>query len=286
MTKRVGVQKKAPNSKRGLLPILEILVILDVSISKPFLLAKLVGDKRCFYKFETDEAYQTEDGTILRMTRSHLKYLGDKIDIYRDTDIEGIRVKRAVSLIEKSGGQLLKRTKDKGSRHRLETLLRKAFPFDEEHYYPGTRSIYNGLLTKEGRALLKGFDFNPHSAPGAVLGDVYSLDLKKGVLCLHDFSPRLLLSKTTNVSQLRVCFLLSRVDFLLGEFITFVSKEFTFAAKDPVQDLIMKVGERPKCDGVDIAYLWMGFERDDAVAIPELLWRVDDVFRLVVCEGG
>jgi hypothetical protein len=249
-------------------------------------LAKLVGKKRCFYKFETDEAYQTENGTILRMTRSHLKYLGDKIDIYRDTDIEGIRVKRAISLLEKSGGQLLKRTKDKGSRRRLEVLLRQVFPFDEEHYQPGMRSLHNGLQAEAGRALLKGFDFNPHSAPGALFGNSYGLDLKKGVLSLHDFSPQLLLSKATYVSQLRVCFLLSQVDFLLGEFITFVSNEVTLTAADAVQDLRLKVGKRPKCDGVHIAYLWIGFERDDAVDLPELLWRVDDVFRVVDVQGA
>jgi hypothetical protein len=246
-------------------------------------LAKLVGKKRCFYRFDTDEAYQTEDGTILRMTRSHLKYLGDKIDIYRDTDIEGIRLKRAISLIEKSGGQLLKKSKDKGSGRRLSGLLRKVFSYDEENYQPGLRSIHNGLLTTSGRDLLNGFDFNIHSEPGAVLGDGYSFDLKKGVLCLRGFSPRLLLSKTSNVSQLRVCFLLSQVDFLLGEFITFMSKEVTFTGTDPDQDLRLKIGKRPKTDGLHIAYLWIGFERDDAVAIPELLWRVDDVFRLYCC---
>lgn len=249
-------------------------------------MAKLVSKKRCFYRFDTDEAYQTEDGTILRMTRSHLKYLGDKTDIYRDTDIEGIRVKRAISLLEKSGGQLLKQTRDKGSRRRLEALLLEVFPFDDAHYQAGMRSLHNGLQTEAGRALLKGFDFNSHSTPGAVLGDGFSLDLKKGVLCLHDFSPQLLLSKTPNVSQIRICFLLSQVDFLLGEFITFFSKEVTLTAADPDQELRLKVGKRPKCDGVHIAYLWIGFERDDAVAIPELLWRVDDVFRVLVCEGG
>jgi len=265
---------------------LKILVILEVSILKSFLLAKLLGNKRCFYRMDTDEGYQTKDGTILRMTRSHLKYLGDKVDIYTDTDIEGIRVKRAITLIEKSGGLLLKRTKDKGSRRRLEALLLKIFTFDEAHYQSGLRSIHNGLFTTAGRALLNGFDFNPHSAPGAVLGGGYSLDVKKGVMVLHDFSPRLLLSKTTNVSQLRICFMMSQVDFLLGEFITFVSKEVTLTAADADQDLRLKVGKRPKSDGVHIAYLWIGFQREDAVAIPELLWRVEDVFRVVVCEGG
>jgi len=250
---------------------------------KPFLLAKLVN-KRCFYKFDTDEAYQTVDGTIARMARSQLKYLGDKVAIYREPDIEGLRVKRAISLLEKSGGQLLKQTKDKGSGRRLAALFREVFCFDEEHYSPGLRSVYNGLLTADGRALLKGFDFNPHSAPAAVLGDSFHLDFKKGILCLHDFSPQLLLSKTPNVSQLRVCLLLSQVDFLHGGGFTFFSKEESLTADDPVQDLQLKVGERPKVDGVQLAYLWIGFERDDAVAVPELLWRVDDVFRVLVCE--
>lgn len=249
-------------------------------------MAKLVGNKRCFYSLDTSEAYQTEDGTIARLTRSDLKCLGDKIDIYRDTDIEGLRVKRAISLIEKSGGQLLKRTRDKSSRRRLEIIMRKVLGCYEENYQVGMRSIHNGLLTTVGRDMLKGFDFNPHSAPGAVLGDEYHIDLQKNVLVLSGFSPRLLLAKTPHDSQLRVCFLLSQVDFLLGEFITFMSDELTFTATDPDQELRLKIGKIPQFGDVHIAYLWIGFERDDAVAIPELLWRVDDVFRVMDVQGS
>ncbi len=244
-------------------------------------MARIVNNKDVFYRFDSDEAYHTWEGTIARMSRPNIKYLGDKVNEHKDVDIEGIRVKRAVSLFEKSGGQLLKQTKDKGSGKRLSGLFREVLKFDEEHYYPGLRSVHNGLLTAAGRDLLNGFDFNPHSDPGVVMGNSYTLDLKKGVLCLHDFSPGLLLSKTTNVSQLRVRFLLSRVDFLLGEFITFMSKEKVFTPEDPKQDLRLKVGKRPQTDGLDIAYLWIGFERDDAVAVPKLLWRADDVFRVV-----
>lgn len=248
-------------------------------------MARIVGNNRLFYRNATDETYQSKDGTIARVTRSNLKYLGDKVNIYKDTDIEGVRVRRAVSLLEKSGGQLLQQSKDKGFRKRLRGLFYEVLQFDEEHYQPGLRSVHTGLLTAEGRALLQGFEFNAPSDPCTVLGNTYRLDLKKGVLYLPDFSPQLLLSKTTNASQLRVCFLLSRVDFLLGEFITFFSKEKTFTIDDPKQDLRLQVGKRPETDGVDIAYLWIGFERDDAVAVPDLLWRVDDVFRLLVVRG-
>ncbi len=244
-------------------------------------MARFVNKKDVFYRFDSDDAYQTREGTIARMSRSNIKYLGDKVNEHKDVDIEDIRVKRAVTLLEKSGGQLLRKTKVKGSGKRLSGLFREVLKFDEEHYYPGLRSVHNGMQTMEGRTLLKGFDFNPYSDPGKVLGDVYTLDLKKGVLCLHDFSPGLLLSKTTQVSQLRIRFLLSRVDFLLGEFITFMSKEQVLTAEDPKQNLRLKVGKRPQTDGLDIAFLWIGFERDDAVAVPELLRRVDDVFRVV-----
>jgi hypothetical protein len=208
------------------------------------------------------------------------------VNPFKDTNFEALRVKRAVSLLEKTGGSLLKQSKDKRSRSRLAALLWEVFCFDETQYLPGMRSIHKGLLSAKGRALLKGYDFNKHSTLGAVLQNNHSLDLENGVLSLPNFSPERLLSTTRNVSQLQVCFLLSQVDFLLGDFFTICSEIATFSAKDPTQDLRLEVDKKPDCDGVLIAYLWIGFKRDDAVAIPKLLWHADDVFRLLGCELG
>lgn len=236
-----------------------------------------------FYRFDAYEAYETSEGSITRVTRDNHTYLGDYVNPFKATDVEGLRVKRALSLLEKSGGRLLRQTKDKRSGQGLAVLLRQVFSFDATQFTPGMRSIYQGLLSAQGRALLKGFDYNAHSAPGALLNDAYRLDLENGVLCWPDFSPERLLLTTAHASQLQVCFLLSRVDFSLGEFFTICSEVATFTAKDPVQDLRLEVGERPDCDGVLLAYLWIGFKRDDAVAVPELLWHVDDVFRILEC---
>ncbi|MGF1556815.1 hypothetical protein [Paucihalobacter sp.] len=248
-------------------------------------MAKIYSNKAIFYRLETDEAYLTDDGSIARKTRPNLAYLGDKVNPFKDTDIEEKRLKRSVSLLEKSGGPYLRQSTDKSRRRRLRTLLREVFRFDETQFSPGLRSIHRGLLTTEGRDLLKGFDFNLHSKPGACLGKAYSLNLEKGELYLPNVSPKLLLAETTNVKKFYLCFLLSKVNFLLGQFITVCSDVMLFTANDPDQDLRLDAGQMPDCNGIYIAYLWIAFEREDACAISKFLCHADDVFRLLVCEG-
>lgn len=245
-------------------------------------MARYVGNIDLFFRKDNLEAYQTSNENVIRRLRQGNIYLGEGIDPCKETDIEEVRLQRAVSLLQKSGGRLLKQNSEKAVGQRLKKLLRGVFGFDQNHF-PGNRSIHTGLLASEGRALLLGFDFNPHSRPGEMLGNAVKLDLKNGTLCLSDFSPALLLSKTPRTSRLKVRLLLSRVDFLSGEYMTYMSKEEVLTAADPVRDVHLKIGQCPEGDGYLFAYLWLGFERDDAVAVPELLWYVDDVFRVVGC---
>lgn len=249
-------------------------------------MARYVGDFEMFFNVDEMEAYRTMDDTIIRMRNSKEAYLGEAVNLYKGLDVEGIRLKRALTLIQKSGGQLLKKSKDKGSLSRLKKVLQEVMCYDEEHYYPGERSIYNGLLHPEGRSLLEGFDFNRTSEPGEVLGKHFDFQLNKGRLLLPDFSPEMLLSKATNVSSLSMRLHVSRVDFLLGEYITYMSKELQMHAHEPVQDVTLDIGCFPEGNGFVFVYLWIGFMRDDAVAVPELLWHVDDVFRLLCCVDG
>lgn len=246
-------------------------------------MARYIGKLELFFNVNEMDAFRASGETRIRNRNSREAYLGEVVNPYKGLDIEGIRLKRAITLIQKSGGQLLKKSKDKGALRRFKNLFEKIMCYDDEHHYPGERSIYNGLLTHEGRSLLKGFDFNPYSAPGEVLGEDFTFHLKKGRLLLSNFSPKILLSKATNVSGLSMRLLVSRVDFLLGEYITYMSKELHMEASDPVQDVELDIGCFPEGEGFVFVYLWIGFTRDDAVAIPELLWHVDDVFRVLCC---
>ncbi len=244
-------------------------------------MAKILSYKIIFFRLGSYEGYLTAYGPRIREMRANFNYLGDKVDEYLDDNIEALRIKRAIDLLEKSGGKFLKQAKDRNSRRRLGDLFREVLRFDATQFRPGMRSIYQGLLCTQGRDLLKGFDFNERSGPCAVVGQAIDLDLEQRLLCWSNLSPQLILSKTVNVSQFEVCFLLSRVDFLRGEFLTIGSDVVSLTAQDPVQDLRLEVGPMPDGDGVLIAYLWLGFERDDAVALPRLLRRVDGVFRVV-----
>lgn len=246
-------------------------------------MARLEGKLEVFFKTDGMEAFRSQGETPLRMRNSAEAYLGEFVNPYKGLDIEGIRLERALNLIKQSGGSFFKKSKNKRALSRLKKVLEEVMSYDEEKHSPGERSIYNGLHDPKGRSLLKGFDFNPHSGPGEVLGEDFTYFLQKGRLLLPNFSPKTLLSKTTNVSGLSMRLLVSRVDFLLGEYITYMSKALHMEAHDPDQDVELDTGCFPEGEGFVFVYLWIGFMRDDAVAVPELLWHVDDVFRVLCC---
>lgn len=248
------------------------------------ILASIHGLTNVFYRFDSDEAYQSADGTIARMVSGNSLYLGNSVNEFRECDVEVLRVKRAVSLLEKSGGQFLKRTADRHFRRRFRTLFAEVFKHDPTHFLPGLRSIYEGLQTKEGRRLLTGFDFNIHSRASTAITHSFNIDIATGTLQVFDFSPAALLACVPPARCLEVRFFLSQVNFLLGEFFTIFTDARRFTAADATQDLELCIGDRPLCEGVYMAYLWIGFEREDAVAVPPLFRHADDVFRLLTCE--
>lgn len=246
-------------------------------------MAKIVGLKNVFYRFDSDEAYQSSDGTMARVVSGNRLYLGNSVNEFREPDVEGLRVKRVVSLLEKSGGPFLKRTADRNFRRRLRALFTEVFKHDPTHFLPGLRSIYEGLQTKEGRSLLTGFDFNINSRASAAISNTFKIDITTGTLQLFDFSPATLLACVPPARSLQVRFLLSQVNFLHGEFFTIFTDARRFTAADATQDLELCIGDRPLCEGVYMAYLWIGFEREDAVTVPERFRYADDMFRLVAC---
>ena len=247
-------------------------------------LARIHGLTNVFYRFDSDEAYQSSDGTIARTVGGNRLYLGNSVNEFREPDVEGLRIKRAVSLLEKSGGLFLKRTADRNFRRRLSVLFAEVFKHDPTHFLPGLRSIYEGLQTEAGRRLLTGFDFNIHSRASTAVTNSFNIDITTGRLQLFDFSPAALLACVPPARSLEVRFFLSQVNFLYGEFFTIFTDARCFTAADTTQDLELCIGDRPLCEGVYMAYLWIGFEREDIVAVPERFKYVDDVFRLVACE--
>lgn len=246
-------------------------------------IARIVSHSIVFFRIDPHEGYLTKDGPRVRDMRMNYVYLGDKVDAYVDEDIEALRINRAIMLLEKSGGKFLKGSKDRSSRRRLGYLLKEVMSFDTVALCSAFRSVYRGLLKAEGRDLLKGYEFNSRSKAFNSEGQVNYLDLQSGLLILRDFSPQQLISNMVNVSVITVCFLLSRVDFLTGSFITIGSDIVSLTAEDAVQDLHLDVGSIPDGDGLLMAYLWLGFERHDAVALSPLLRRSNDVFSVVGC---
>jgi hypothetical protein len=248
-------------------------------------LARLISNKIIFFRIGSKEAYESIYGVIVKNLRKNTRYLGDDVGALDENNAVSERIDRALTLIEKSGGRLLRETKQRYYRSRLKVLLQALLCLDNAHYLSSSCSIYASLYHAEARELLKGFDFNLNSRSGKLLQNTFTLNKTKGRLILTNFSPKQLLSVTPNVSRLKIRFLMSNVNFKAGEYYTICSDYMTFTADDGPFDLVLEAGGTPNFSGVIMAYLWIGFERDDAVVLPKLLQRSDDIFRLLTCEA-
>lgn len=95
---------------------------------------------------------------------------------------------KSAKLLRDSVGILLNKAKDSKLSSRMLQLMNKVKDFDSTSRR-GKRLVVNGLNTPEGKALLKGFDFNAKASLAAVLHAPYTLDTATGVVNIADFVP-------------------------------------------------------------------------------------------------
>ncbi|MEN9910283.1 MAG: hypothetical protein RLZZ540_3442 [Bacteroidota bacterium] len=89
-------------------------------------------------------------------------------------------------LIRDSVGILLNRAKDSKLSSRMLQLMNKIKDLDSTSPR-GKRIVANGLNTPEGKALLKGFDFNDKASLAAVLHAPYTLNTTTGAITIANF---------------------------------------------------------------------------------------------------
>ena len=91
-------------------------------------------------------------------------------------------------LLRNAIGTMLNRAKDPRMSSRMMGILSKVRQLDSSSAR-GERVVSEGLLTLNGKQLLKGFDFNNRAALQAVFHAPFSLDTLTGVVTIADFVP-------------------------------------------------------------------------------------------------
>ena len=109
-------------------------------------MARYSGDIELFFRKNGMEGFRTSRHNVVRTTRHGVAYLGEQVGV-EETNVEEVRLERVVHLLEKSGGKLLKQSREKSAGRWLKGILQEVFRFDREHSLPGNRSIHNGFYT-------------------------------------------------------------------------------------------------------------------------------------------
>ena len=166
-------------------------------------------------------------------------------------------VNKAGMLIRRGAFALLNSARDPDVTTRLVSVLAKVKNCDFQSQR-GQRTVGNGLLAPEGRALLKGFDFNSKSPIGSVLLCPYALE-EDSVFSLSGFVPATMLNypeSATHVAFQTGAFL---VDFELGTSAAAYSTVAKFPLDRTAVDVSISIADLPTGNGIRFWMLLVEF---------------------------
>ena len=127
----------------------------------------------------------------------------------------------------------------------------------------GDRTVFNGLMTPEGKAFLKGFDFNNKATLGSILFAPIAIDSVTGGMSFTDFIARNQLvapSGSTHVSFLSA---FVSVDFATDTSELFMSDVVTLSVADTApQSFELLPSEVPSGTGTKMIFFLMSFSQE------------------------
>ena len=205
--------------------------------------------------------YKTKDGLLIRTKGGISKERMAKDPAFqrtRENGTEFAHLAESGQLIRKGLGPLLKLAKDSRASSRLMSVLSKVK--NQDLTSPrGERRVEIGLVPGEGKAFMKGFDFNIGARFDRVFRELYTLDTVTGTVDITDFqaSESLLVPEgTTHVSLSSAA---SRVDFATGNYATGESPKTNLALTDPAQAVSLVPSAVPTGDGFLFFYFLIEF---------------------------
>jgi hypothetical protein len=123
----------------------------------------------------------------------------------------------------------------------------------------GSRKVWIGLVTAEGKQSIKGFDFNLNSPFDSVFRGQYDLNPVTGAMVIADFNPSTNLSLPQGSTHASLSVAVSRVDFELENYGTTFSPKENFALANGLLNLTLTPTGMPGGIGVVFYYFLIEF---------------------------
>lgn len=164
-------------------------------------------------------------------------------------------------LIRDSIGILLNRAKDPKLSSRMLQLLNQIKDLDNTSKR-GKRKVSIGLNTPEGKAFLKGFDFNGKASLATVLHAPYTLDTATGVITIADFVSEQQLLFPEGATHVNLRSGMVKLDFETGLFKNSYSPDNIIPLENTVATVVLTPGSVPSGSGFQLYLLLIEFYQE------------------------
>lgn len=118
----------------------------------------------------------------------------------RENGTEFTNVAHSSAMLRYANGVMIRKAPDGKLNRRLMSVLTRIKNLDLVSTR-GSRNVYAGLQTADGRQVLKGFDFNSRAQLRTVLNAPFTLDTATGAVTIIDLVPREMLAYPMNATH-------------------------------------------------------------------------------------
>lgn len=227
-------------------------------------MGKLTGIIRLKGTFDGLTFYKTEDGHLVKTKSgvSKSRIMNDPAFLRTRENLSefGLNVKSGKAL-RQAIGPLLHRAKDSKLSSRMLKVMNTIKNFDSSSAR-GKRQVRLGMVSAEGKLLLKGFDFNVHAPLSTVLHGLFTVDLATGVITIPDFSPLDNLGFPEGATHVSFCSAFVNLDFETGIFESRYSPTTIVALDATISTLILTPEAVPSGTGTLLYLLLIEFFQD------------------------
>lgn len=221
-------------------------------------LIKIEGtlDGITFYKTTDGHFVRTKGGVNKNRILTDPAYVRTRENINEFTI-----VMQSVKLLRNSLGILLNRAKDARVSGRLMHVFSKIKNLDSTSMR-GLRKVSEGILTEEGKVLLKGFDFNIHAKLNQILNTSFHTELQTGTISIPGFIPMEHLSFPQGATHVSFRTGMLRIDFETGVYEMQTSNASNLLIDMEAEDVILTPTSIPSLTGITLNLLMIEFSQE------------------------
>jgi hypothetical protein len=208
--------------------------------------------------------YRSKDGMLVRakggVSKKRIKN-DPAFQRTRENGIEFGHIAKMSQLVRKSVSSLLLVAKDSRVSSRLAQTMAQVKNLDLDSAR-GSRNVAIGIISDEGKQLLKRFNFNQGASFETVFRGNYQLDPLTGALTLTDFNPTIHLSIPSGATHTRLSVAMSVIDLDTGVYETKHSEKTTLPLVNSTATLILTPAEVPIGNGFKFYYFLIEFSQE------------------------